>query len=62
MKKTVFILLILITFLLTTTIASARDRYPYHHRHPSRSGIYIGPPGIWISPPVSYRSYYLPSL
>jgi len=60
MKKISFTLLILITFLLTTTIASARDRYPYHHRHPSRSGIYIGPPGIWISPPVSYRSYYPP--
>ncbi|MCJ7704842.1 MAG: hypothetical protein MUO28_04800, partial [Desulfobacterales bacterium] len=54
------ILLILITFLLTTTITSARDRYPYHHRHPYRSGIHIGPPDIDIT--SGLLSVILPSL
>jgi hypothetical protein len=60
MKKTAFILLILITFLIITGFALARDRRPYHHRPPDHSGIYIRPRGIWISPPVYYRSYYPP--
>ncbi len=60
MKKILFILLILITFLLISGVASARDRYPYHHRHPYRSEIYISPPAIWIAPPVYYRPYYSP--
>ena len=60
MKKTVFILLILTTFLLTTTIASARDGRSHYHRPSYHSGMYTGPPGTWISPPVYYRSYYPP--
>ena len=60
MKKLIFILLILITFLLTTTIASSRDGRPHYYHPPYHSGMYTGPPGTWISPPVYYRSYYPP--
>jgi hypothetical protein len=50
------ILLILMVFLITTDIASARGRY--HHGPSHRSGFYIGPPSIWVAPPVYYRPYY----
>jgi len=58
MRRSILILLILITFLIMTDIASARDRRPYYRGHSRHSGIYIGPPVIRIAPPVYYRPYY----
>lgn len=58
MRKILLTLLILISFLIITDFASARDRRLYPHRHPYHSGIYIRPPALLIPPPVYYRSYY----
>jgi len=60
MRKSILILLILISFLLMTDIASARDRRSYYHGYSHSQGIYIGPPAVWISPPPYYRTYYPP--
>lgn len=59
MKKVIVITLSLLIFLLTTGVASAWYRYPYHHYYP-HFGIFIGPPVIWTPPPVYYRGYYSP--
>ena len=63
MKKLIFTILILFTFLTTTGMALAWHRHPYPHRTPP--GIYISPPIIRIAPPVYYRwnpppYYYFP--
>jgi hypothetical protein len=58
MRRSILILLILISFLITTDIASARDGRHYYHGPSYRSGFYISPPVIRIAPPVHYRPYY----
>jgi len=57
MKRMIFIVLILISFLIVTHNAMAGDRRPYSYRPSHPFSVYIGPPAVWVAPPFYFRSY-----
>jgi hypothetical protein len=55
MKKVLMICIVFLVILLTIGSASAWHRHPY-----SNLRLFIGPPVVWVPPPVYYRGYYPP--